>query len=207
MSRVKRNQELLENHQYDELIKENINLIHNTIKTKYPYIKQDSYEYEDMFSDGLYAMYKAAINFKIDSGYAFSSFAIKCILNQIKMSYRCSKKHKNLISLYTFVQNLNGKNSDKDEIFLLECIEDTNDTYFPIKQKFFVSALKDSLLELPERDQKLFVMRYIQNLKQIEISAELGMHQSNISKRLQKINLKIKNSLLQKGIDEFFFDY
>lgn len=207
MSRVKRNQELLENHQYDELIKENINLIHNTIKTKYPYVKQDSYEYEDMFSDGLYAMYKAAINFKIDSGYAFSSFAIKCILNQIKMSYRCSKKHKNLISLYTVVQNLNGKNSDKDEIFLLECIEDTNDTYFPIKQKFFVSALKDSLLKLPERDQKLFVMRYIQNLKQIEISEELGMHQSNISKRLQKINLKIKNSLLQKGIDEFFFDY
>lgn len=186
MSNVKRNKELLENHQYNELIRENINLIHIIIKKNYPYIKQDSYEYEDMFSDGLYGIYKAAINFKIDRGCTFSTFASKCILNQIKMSYRCSKKHKNLISLYTVVQNLNGKNSDKDEIFLLECIEDTNDTYFPIKQKFFVLALKDSLLELPERDRKLFVMRYIQNLKQIEISAELGMHQSNISKRLPK---------------------
>lgn len=206
MSKVKRNQELLENHQYNELIRENINLVHNTIKKNYPHVKRDSYEYEDMFSDGLYGMYKAAINFKIDSGYAFSTFAIKCILNQIKASYRNSKKHKNLISLYTSIQNLNGKNNDMDEIFLLECIEDTSDTYFPIKQKIFVTALKNSLLELPEKDQKLFTMRYIQNLKQREISAELGMPQSNICLILQKINLKLKYSLLQKGIDEFFFD-
>lgn len=206
MSKVKRNQELLENHQYNELIRENINLVHNTIKKNYPHVKRDSYEYEDMFSDGLYGMYKAAINFKIDSGYAFSTFAIKCILNQIKASYRNSKKHKNLISLYTSIQNLNGKNNDIDEIFLLECIEDTSDTYFPIKQKIFVTALKNSLLELPEKYQKLFTMRYIQNLKQREISAELGMPQGSICLILQKINLKLKYSLLQKGIDEFFFD-
>ena len=204
MPKVKRNQELLENHQYNELIKENINLIHNTIKKNYPHVKQDSYEYEDMFSDGLYGMYKAAINFKIDRGCTFSTFASKCILNQIKMSYRHSKKHKNLISLYTYIQNL--KNSDRDEIFLLDCIEDTSDTYFPIKQKIFVTALKNSLLELPEKDQKIFTMRYIQNLKQREISVELGESQSNISRILQRINLKLKYSLLQKGIDEFFFD-
>lgn len=206
MSKVKRNQELLENHQYNELIKENINLIHNTIKKNYPHVKQDSYEYEDMFSDGLYGMYKAAINFKIDRGCEFSTFANKCILNQINKSYRYSKKHKNLISLYTSIQNLNGKNSDRDEIFLLDCIEDTSDTYFPIKQKIFVTALKKSLLELHEKDQKLFTMRYIQNLKQREISIELGMSQSNISRVLQRINLKLKCSLLQKDIDEFFFD-
>lgn len=206
MSKVKRNQELLENHQYDELIRENINLIHIIIKKNYPHVKQDSYEYEDMFSDGLYGMYKAAINFKIDRGCEFSTFANKCILNQINMSYRYSKKHKNLISLYTSIQNLNGKNSDRDEIFLLDCIEDTSDTYFPIKQKIFVTALKNSLLELPEKDQKLFTMRYIQKLKQREISIELGVTQSNISRVLQRINLKLKYSLLQKGIDEFFFD-
>lgn len=206
MSKVKQNQELLENHQYNKLIRENINLIHIIIKKNYPYIKQDSYEYEDMFSDGLYGIYKAAINFKIDRGCTFSTFASKCILNQIKLSYRYSKKHKNLISLYTSIQNLNGENSDRDEIFLLDCIEDTSDTYFPIKQKIFVTALKNSLLELPERDQKLFTMRYIQNLKQREISTELGVTQSNISRVLQKINLKLKYSLLQKGIDEFFFD-
>lgn len=206
MSKVKRNQELLENHQYNELIRENINLIHIIIKKNYPHVKQDSYEYEDMFSDGLYGMYKAAINFKIDRGCEFSTFANKCILNQINMSYRYSKKHKNLISLYTSVQNLNGKNSDRDEIFLLDCIEDTSDTYFPIKQKIFVTALKNSLLELPEKDQKLFTMRYIQKLKQREISVELGITQSSISRMLQRINLKLKYSLLQKGIDEFFFD-
>lgn len=206
MSKVKRNQELLENHQYDELIRENINLIHIIIKKNYPHVKQDSYEYEDMFSDGLYGMYKTAINFKIDRGCEFSTFANKCILNQINMSYRYSKKHKNLISLYTSIQNLNGKNSDRDEIFLLDCIEDTSDTYFPIKQKIFVTALKNSLLELPEKDQKLFTMRYIQKLKQREISIELGVTQSNISRVLQRINLKLKYSLLKKGIDEFFFD-
>lgn len=205
MSKVKRNQELLENHQYDEF-RENINLIHIIIKKNYPHVKQDSYEYEDMFSDGLYGMYKAAINFKIDRGCEFSTFANKCILNQINMSYRYSKKHKNLISLYTSIQNLNGKNSDRDEIFLLDCIEDTSDTYFPIKQKIFVTALKNSLLELPEKDQKLFTMRYIQKLKQREISVELGVTQSSISRMLQRINLKLKYSLLQKGIDEFFFD-
>lgn len=196
MSKVKRNQELLENHQYDELIRENINLIHIIIKKNYPHVKQDS----------LYGMYKAAINFKIDRGCEFSTFANKCILNQINMSYRYSKKHKNLISLYTSIQNLNGKNSDRDEIFLLDCIEDTSDTYFPIKQKIFVTALKNSLLELPEKDQKLFTMRYIQKLKQREISIELGVTQSNISRVLQRINLKLKYSLLKKGIDEFFFD-
>lgn len=206
MSKVKRNRELLENHQYNELIRENINLIHIIIKKNYPHVKQDSYEYEDMFSDGLYGMYKAAINFKIDRGCEFSTFANKCILNQINMSYRYSKKHKNLISLYTSIQNLNGKNSDRDEIFLLDCIEDTSDTYFPIKQKIFVTALKNSLLELPEKDQKLFTMRYIQKLKQREISIELGVTQSNISRVLQRINLKLKYSLLKKGIDEFFFD-
>ncbi len=206
MPKVDRNQELLKNRQYNELISENINLVHHAIKKNYPYVKPGSYEYEDMFSDGLYGMYEAAINFNIDSGYAFSTFAVKCILNQIKISYRYSKKHKNLISLYTFAQNVNGK-SDNDEIILLDCIEDTNDTYFPIKQNLFVTALKNSFLELPEKEQKIFIMRYIQNLKQKEISAEIGISQSNISKILQKINLKLKYSLLQKGIDEFFFDY
>ena len=93
------------------------------------------------------------------------------------------------------------------QIFLLDCIEDTNDTYLPIKQNLFIAALKNSFLELTEEDQKIFIMRYIQNLKQKEMSAELGMSQSNVSRILQRINLKLKYSLMQKGIDEFFFDY
>lgn len=209
MSKAQRNRELIENSQYEELVKENTNLIHSILMKNYPHVKIDSYEYQDMFSDAMFAMYKAAINFNLDSGYAFSTFAARCILNQIRLTHRLSKKHDDvvIVSLYTTPPSANIKDSINDKnITLLDCIEDPEDKYFPIKQKAFITALKASLLELPEKDRDVFIMKYINGMKQREIAAKLGITQSYACRIIQRSKTRLKRSLLRRGIDQFFFN-
>lgn len=207
MYNISRNRELIQNKQYDDLVKENMNLVHDIIMKNYPHVKPDSYEYENMLSDGMFGMYKAAINFDLDSGYAFSTFAARCILNQIRLTYRLTKKHEGLISLSSAPPTLNTKDGGHDkELTLLDCIEDANDAYFPIKQKAFITALKASLLELSEKDREVFIMKYIKNMKQREIATKLGITQSYACRIIQRSKIKLKHSLLKRGIDQFFFN-
>ena len=79
----------------NERIINNLNLVYWRCQKRYYSIK---YSMEDIISIGMIGIIKAADNYKESKGYSFTTYAIKCIDNEIMMTFR-KNKHDNYISL------------------------------------------------------------------------------------------------------------
>lgn len=55
--------------------------------------------------------------------------------------------------------------------------------------------LRDSILELPERERKIIILRYFRDKTQSEVAAELGVSQVQVSRLENKILQKIKEKI------------
>ena len=77
-----------------QLVEENMNLVHYLIKTYYPTFSSD----EDIIQAGMVGLCQAANTWdeKLSS---FSTYASRCILNSIRKEFSARKKHHGLLSL------------------------------------------------------------------------------------------------------------
>ena len=74
----------------ERLVLDNMKLVYNVVKKMG--IMQNSIDYEDIISIGTIGLIKSAITFNSLKGYAFSTYATKCIKNEIFFSFRKTKK-------------------------------------------------------------------------------------------------------------------
>ena len=93
----------------DVLINHNLRLVAHIVK-KF----QNSLEADDLISVGTIGLIKAIESFDYTKGAQLSTYASRCIENEILMLIRANKRHKDVISLNT---TYNGK-SDGDELTL-----------------------------------------------------------------------------------------
>ncbi len=116
------------------LIERNLRLVAHIAK-KYANNSQDL---EEFISIGTIGLIKGVNSFKEDKGYKLSTYAAKCIENEILMNLRSSKKNQQEISL----NNIIGTNKDGSQM-LLEDIVDTNeiDAIDTIYNKHTLNAL------------------------------------------------------------------
>ena len=103
----------------ERLVVENMGLVYFNLKKLE--MLQNYLDYEDMVSIGMIGLIKAAITFDESKKFAFSSYASKCIKNEILMLYRKEKKHENDISFNEPIVN----QSVKQELTYESIIEDT----------------------------------------------------------------------------------
>lgn len=207
MEKAKRNEDLISSKDYETLVKENINLIHIVIKKEFPSIKFGTLCYEDAFSDGLFALYKAATKFNLDAGFSFSTFASRCISNQIKLSYRKITKSVKYVSIYDSIDIFSdGKSAPHKEICIIDRIKDEKDCFKIIKSNYFNKAFNEALNTIAERDREIFMLNYVNGMSQIEISKKFNMSQSYISRILRRTKVKLQRELLKRDIDKFFFN-
>ena len=81
------------------------------------------------------------------------------------------------VSLYEPVYSENG-----DSIYLMDQLSDTSSG----DERWLESiALKEAMKKLSERERKIIDMRYYKNKTQMEIAAEIGISQAQVS-RLEK---------------------
>ena len=76
------------------LVEDNLNLVHHIVAREYPTFIHD----DDIIQCGRYGLCKAALNWQ-DGKSAFSTYACKCIRNEICQELRSRKPHQEVLSL------------------------------------------------------------------------------------------------------------
>lgn len=178
----------------EEIItKHNLRLVaHIAKKYKTSHESQD-----DLISIGSIGLIKAVRTFSLNKAKNFSSYASRCIENEILMVLRSEKKLASELSLYAPL----GTDSDGNELYLSDILKD--DSIDLIKSASTHSALKkvnDLIKEhLSPREQQILVLRYGLDgsipLTQKETSKKLNISRSYISRLEQGAIKKLKSKL------------
>lgn len=92
----------------DELILKNQPLVMIVIK-RYPKYNDPIYGIDDLISVGTIGLIKAVDTFDTEKGYEFSTYAVKCITNQLLQSYRKTQREVKTFSLNTKLKGSQNK--------------------------------------------------------------------------------------------------
>ncbi len=177
------------------LIEHNMRLVAHIIK-KYAFTEK---EMDDLLSIGTIGLIKAVNTFDADRGNRLSSYAAKCIDNEILMLLRAEKKQSREISLYEPI----GMDKEGNEISLLDVVE-AKDPEVPdsICNKEDVARLYEGYRScLNEKEQQVLRLRYglfhDREYTQKEIGAKLGISRSYVS-RIEKSAIEKLKTYLQQ---------
>ncbi len=172
----------------EKLIKHNLRLVaHITKKYKNSNIEQD-----DLISIGSIGLMKAIKTFSYDKGNSFSTYASRCIENEILMTFRSDKK--NAQSVY--LDDVISIDKDGNNLSLYEILNDDSDPIdAQVENKILYKKVEKIIKnELSEREQEILIKRFglfgATPKTQIEIAEELNISRSYIS-RLEKKALKL----------------
>ncbi len=180
-------------HARNKLIEHNLRLVVFLAK-KYD---NTMYDLEDLVSIGTIGLIKGVKTYKLDKNIKLSTYASRCIDNEILMFLRKNKRRKVEIS---FEDSIN-LDQDGNELHL----EDVLGTPDDIVEKEYESIVDKELLikeieNLNKRDKEILTLRYgLYNQKeytQKEVADMLGISQSYIS-RIEKKAIKRLKSLMK----------
>ncbi len=179
----------------DVLINHNLRLVAHIVK-KY----NNSLEADDLISVGTIGLIKAVDSFDSKKGVLLSTYASRCIENEILMLIRSNKKHKDTISLNTILAPKN----DSDDLELSNLIpsESEDEVFSQVETNCLMqdvlTAMKNDLTDM---EQKIIKYRYgicgYPLKTQKEVADIFGISRSYISRIENKI-LKI----LQKNVSK-----
>lgn len=174
----------------NKLIEHNLRLVAHIAK-KYSTNEQDM---EDLISIGSIGLIKAINSFSSDKNFKISTYASKCIENEILMYLRSSKKTKSEVSMNTII----GTDKDGNDMELQETLDsDSKDAF----ETIYAKVISDQVInyinnELPERERYIMNLRYGldgSNPKtQQQIADELNISRSYVSRIETKVQSKLK---------------
>jgi len=159
---------------------------------------------DDLISIGTIGLIKGIDTYKKNPKVKITTYAARCIQNEILMFYRSNKKNQFTISLNDSI----GYDKEGNEINLGDLIEDKQeDILDTIEVKENINLLNKYLNALNTREKEIIIKRYGLNnepdLTQKEIASKLGISRSYVS-RIEKRALTkilrefIKNKIINK---------
>lgn len=181
------------------LIHHNLRLVAHIVKK---YNQAD--EADDLISVGSLGLIKAINTYKSGHGTQFSTYAARCIENEILMLIRANKKHKSSIS----IEDVLGKDDEDNEITIANLAFDEDSNIEMLAEQQNTSEKLDEILKkyLSKREYQILNLRFGLNgnpmLAQREVAEKLGISRSYIS-RLEKKSLEI----IRKHINPSDFGY
>ena len=181
----------------EKLINHNIRLVMRIVISKL-----NMCDKEELFSIGLIGLINAVDTYDLSKEVKFSTYAFKCIENEILMFLRKNKKNTNNVSLDELIFNTEDSGNfklgdileDKDSDFIKKFEEDEDRL-----------VLKQIIDELSPQEKELIAITYGFDCKpmcQREIAQKLNISQPGVSKRLTRIYKKIKTKLTSRGLIE-----
>ena len=182
------------------LIKHNLRLVAHVVK-KY----NGAAEADDLLSCGTIGLIKAVNTFKLDKGAQISTYAARCIENEILMFLRVNKKHQNVASLNESF----GSDGDGDELCLVDIVtDDAEDRYEGAEHRIIMRKLvREMRRRLDPREYQIIALRYglpgfgTANiaLPQREVARRMDISRSYIS-RIEKRAIEIVREIAaEKG--------
>ncbi|HIY18902.1 MAG TPA: RNA polymerase sporulation sigma factor SigK [Candidatus Blautia avistercoris] len=174
----------------DILIEHNLRLVAHVVK-KYQGLDEDL---DDLISIGTIGLIKAISTFDSRKATRLSTYAARCIDNELLMMLRSRKKRSREISLYEPI----GTDKEGNEISLLDIVEspviDVVENYTRKEDtRRLLSLVKN---RLNEKEYQVLCYRYglfgQEEKTQREIAAQLGISRSYVSRIEKNAVLKLK---------------
>lgn len=174
----------------DKLIEHNLRLVAHIAK-RYSNSEQ---ELEDLISIGIVGLIKAIDSFSAEKGFKISTYASKCVENEILMHIRANKKIKSEVSMNTII----GTDKDGNDMELVDTLDsESKDAIDTIYNKIMSEqVIKFINSKLTKREKYIMCSRYglnghIQKTQQ-QIADELGISRSYVSRIETKVQNKLK---------------
>lgn len=162
-----------------ELIEQNMGLVF-FIAQKYFDV---GIEGDEAISAGSLGLVKAANTFNFAKNVKFSTYAGRCIENEILMCARSAKRRQREVSLYEPV----GVDGDGGELLVMDILKTGEDISKHVEDEAEVMILKNAIKKLSSRDQTiiklLFGLENTEKKSQEEVASYFKVTQSVISRR------------------------
>lgn len=171
----------------EKLIKHNLRLVAH-ISKKY---KNSGIDNEDLISIGTIGLMKAIKTFDYSKGNSFSTYASRCIDNEILMSFRSNKKNVQAV----FFDDIISTDKDGNSLSLYEVLcDNAPNVDIQIENKILYKKIEKIVLtKLDSREKEIIIKRFglfgEQPKTQFELADEIKISRSYIS-RLEKKAIK-----------------
>ena len=177
----------------NKLIEHNLRLVAHIVK-KYENSKEDV---DDLISIGTIGLIKGIDTFSNKNGTKLTTYAARCVENEILMFYRSDKKNSKNISINESV----GFDKDGNEISFLDILKTPNPDYVSdIALQDDIKSLYKYIENLSSREKEILIKRYgLYNHKEMtqkEIAGKLKISRSYVS--------RIEKRALTKILRDFF---
>ena len=179
----------------NKLIEHNLRLVAHIIKKYYGV----SSEQDDLVSIGTIGLIKAINTFKPDKNIRLSSYASRCIENEILMHFRSVKKSAQDISINETIDT----DKDGNQLTLLDIMAVDDDIIDNLDKKLNIKKLGQYINEeLEEREKKIIILRYgldgRKPVTQKQIAKQMNISRSYVSrietKALKKLRKRFESS-------------
>ena len=178
----------------DILIERNMRLVAHVVK-KYQGLDEDL---DDLISVGTIGLIKAVSTFDASKSVRLSTYAARCIDNELLMLLRQRKKKSREVSLYDPI----GTDKEGNEISLLDIIEtipfDVVEHYTTNEDIMLLSRFLNS--SLSDKEYEVIKLRYglfgEEELTQREIAKRLNISRSYVSRIEKNALLKLRQCFL-----------
>mgnify|MGYP005763426647 FL=1 len=174
------------------LIEHNLRLVAHIVKK----FDNGKYDTDDLISIGTIGLIKGIDSYQKSRATKITTYAARCIENEILMHFRSNKKQGNTVSLNDSI----GFDKDGNEVSLMEIIkDDSGDIADVIHLKDNIMMLKQYFHVLTSREQEILKKRYglfnEEEKTQKEIAKDLNISRSYVS--------RIEKRALSKVLKEF----
>lgn len=177
----------------EKLISHNLRLVAH-ISRKY---KNSNIENEDLISIGTIGLMKAIKTFDYSKGNNFSTYASRCIENEILMNFRSNKKNAQAV----FLDDIISTDKDGNKLSLYEVLCDNSPSVDnQIENKLLYKKIEKIVLtKLENREKEIIIKRFglfgeIPKT-QFELAKELKISRSYISRLEKKAIKTIQNAI------------
>ena len=178
----------------NKLIEHNLRLVAHIVK-KY---ETKSVNTDDLISIGTIGLIKGVDSYSKKHNTRLTTYAARCIENEILMHYRNNKKHSKNISINEPV----GFDKEGNEITILDILKTQPPDYIKdMDTENNIKLLKDYFNVLTTREKEIIIKRYGLNdndeLTQKEIAKKLGISRSYVSRIEKRALTKILREFLK----------
>lgn len=186
----------------NQIIMNNFGLVVNAVNK---YFFEYPFEPNELIQIGLVGLIKSVDTFDYTKNFKFSTYATRCIINEINMFLR---KEKNNINNFSYNNGIKFiKINDDNDKELLETIEDPEGFIEEIlEEKELQNGLKKALSSLSEKEAFIIKMRFgfggINPVSLYELANILGVSQSYTSRIINKIIKKLRQEITQSKEDK-----
>lgn len=145
------------------------------------------YLWDDLESVALLGLWKSCLKFDPSRGFAFSTFAVRVIINELNMFYRAEKRRGALNDLNISLQAEIKAGNPGDDPLTLENILGVDE------EGFGMLELNETLGHLLDsRERKVIALKHYYGFDQRSIAESIGYSQAHVSRILSKVRKKLQ---------------